>query len=77
MLKVRLIPVLVLKNGRMIKTVKFGSERDVGDPVSATKIYNAQNVDELIFLDITASQEKRQNLFEMIFQRFHLMMKSI
>lgn len=66
MLKIRLIPTLLLKSGRMIKTIKFDAERDVGDPVSAAKIYNAQNVDELAFLDITASRERHQILYEMI-----------
>lgn len=66
MLKTRLIPTLLLKNGRMIKTIKFSKERDVGDPVSAAKIYNAQNVDELVFLDITASKEKRKAFFNII-----------
>lgn len=68
MLKTRLIPTLLLKNGRMVKTIKFNDLRDVGDPVTAARVYNAQNVDELIFLDITASQEKRSALFDIISQ---------
>lgn len=58
----------MLKNGRMVKTIKFNNLRDVGDPVTAARVYNAQNVDELIFLDITASQEKRSALFDIISQ---------
>ncbi len=52
----------------MVKTKRFKDERDVGDPVSAAKIYDAQGVDELIFLDITATQEKRSVLFDIIEQ---------
>ncbi len=66
MLKTRLIPVLLLKNGRCIKTIQFSRERDTGDPVTAAKIYDAQGADELLFLDITASNEKRDILFNVI-----------
>lgn len=52
MLKSRVIPMLLLRNGRMVKGVQFDHYRDVGDPVSAARIYNAQYADELIFLDI-------------------------
>lgn len=66
MLKNRLIPVLLLKNGRMVKPIKFGEggERDVGSPVSTAKIYNSQDADELIFLDINARSEGRPFLLE-------------
>ncbi len=66
MLKNRIIPILLLKNGRMIKTVKFGESRDVGDPVTASRVYNAQRADELLFLDISASQEKRGTLLDIV-----------
>jgi cyclase len=66
MLRTRLIPTLLLKEGRMVKTKQFDQLRDVGHPVKAAKVYDAQNVDELIFLDITASQEERRTLFEVI-----------
>jgi cyclase len=66
MLKTRLIPTLLLKEGRMVKTIKFDALRDVGHPVKAAKVYDAQGVDELIFLDITASQEGRQTFFAVI-----------
>jgi cyclase len=68
MLKTRLIPTLLLKNGRMVKTQGFDSLRDVGHPVKAAKVYDAQGVDELVFLDITASQENRATLYDVIHQ---------
>jgi imidazole glycerol-phosphate synthase subunit HisF len=66
MLKIRLIPILLLKNGRMVKTIQFDKLRDVGNPVTAAKIYNAQSADELIFLDILASKEDRRALINII-----------
>ncbi len=66
MLKTRLIPTLLLKQGRCIKTKQFSSQRDTGDPVTCAKIYDAQGADELLFLDITASNEKRDILFNII-----------
>lgn len=66
MLKKRLIPVLLLKNGRMVKTIKFEQVRDVGFPVTTAKIYDAQCVDEIIFLDILASEQGRRSLIEVI-----------
>lgn len=68
MLKTRLIPILLLKNGRMVKTKQFDSLRDVGHPVKAAMVYDAQNVDELIFLDITATEENRNTFYEVIQQ---------
>ncbi|MBV9462883.1 MAG: imidazole glycerol phosphate synthase subunit HisF, partial [Verrucomicrobiae bacterium] len=59
MLKKRIIPSLLLKAGRCVKGVKFAQHRDVGNPVTAAKVYDAQGADELLFLDITASHEKR------------------
>ena len=66
MLKARIIPILLLKNGRMVKGKQFSDFRDTGDPVFASRIYNAQFVDELIFLDITATNEGRETNFEII-----------
>jgi imidazole glycerol-phosphate synthase subunit HisF len=66
MLKVRMIPVLLLKNGRMVKGKKFTDFRDTGDPVYAARVYNAQFVDELIFLDIDATNEGRDTNVEVI-----------
>lgn len=66
MLKIRLIPVLLLKDGRMVKPIRFGAggERDVGDPKTTARIYDSQDADELIFLDIEASKEGRAFLSE-------------
>ncbi|HNT61197.1 MAG TPA: HisA/HisF-related TIM barrel protein, partial [Candidatus Bilamarchaeaceae archaeon] len=66
MLKVRLIPSLLLREGRCVKGVRFGSFRDTGNPVTAAKIYDAQGADELLFLDITASTQKRSILFNIV-----------
>lgn len=49
MLKVRLIPTILLKDGRMIKTVQFDQYRDVGNPATVAKVYDAQYADELNF----------------------------
>ena len=59
MLKRRIIPTLLLRNNRMVKGSNFDNYRDVGDPVFASRVYNSQYVDELIFLDIDASNENR------------------
>ena len=66
MLKIRLIPTLLLKDGRMIKTRQFGEYRDVGNPKTVAKVYDAQRADELIFLDITATVENRHFLFDIV-----------
>jgi len=66
MLRKRIIPSLLLKEGRCVKGVKFKDHRDVGNPVTAAKIYDAQGADELLFLDITASREKRDTLFHVV-----------
>ncbi len=66
MLKVRIIPKLLLKQGRNVKGIKFTGLRDVGHPVTTARIYNAQGADELLFLDITASTEHRPILYEII-----------
>lgn len=66
MLKKRIIPSLLLKQGRCVKGVRFKDHRDVGNPVTAAKVYDAQGADELLFLDITASHEKRETLFSVV-----------
>ncbi len=66
MLKTRLIPVLLLKNGRMVKTINFSAMRDVGDPVTSARIYNHQTADELVFLDISETKEDKKILFDII-----------
>ena len=59
MLSTRVIPCLLYQNGSLVKTVKFKNPSYIGDAVNAIKIYNEKEVDELIFLDITASAENR------------------
>jgi cyclase len=66
MLKTRVIPVLLLHNKGLVKTVKFKNPKYVGDPINAIKIFNEKEVDELIFLDIDASKENRGPNFELI-----------
>ena len=62
MLTKRIIPCLDIKEGRVVKGVKFLGLRDAGDPVEVAKVYDAQGADELVFLDITASFENRKTL---------------
>jgi imidazole glycerol-phosphate synthase subunit HisF len=66
MLKVRVIPCLDVKDGRVVKGVQFVSLRDAGDPVEQAIIYDAAGADELCFLDITASHEKRPILLDAV-----------
>lgn len=66
MLKKRVIPVLLLSNGRMVKGRQFTDFRDTGDPKSAARIYNAQYADELAFIDIQASLETRGALLAIV-----------
>ena len=66
MVRVRLIPTVLLMDGRMIKTKQFGEFRDVGDPITVAKVYDAQRADELVFLDISASTDERQFLLDTI-----------
>jgi cyclase len=58
-LKTRVIPTLTLRGGRLVKTTRFGPARDVGDPVKAPMVYDAQLADELVYLDLDASREGR------------------
>ena len=60
----RIIPCLDIDRGRVVKGVKFVSLKDAGDPVSCAKAYDQQKADELVFLDITASHEKRRTMIE-------------
>jgi imidazole glycerol-phosphate synthase subunit HisF len=64
MLKVRVIPCLDVKNGRVVKGVNFEGLRDAGDPVEAARAYDAAGADELCFLDISASLENRGTLLD-------------
>jgi len=66
MLKVRVIPCLDVKDGRVVKGVNFVDLRDAGDPVEAAKAYDAAGADELCFLDITASHEDRDIIFDVV-----------
>jgi cyclase len=66
MFKVRVIPCLDVKDGRVVKGVKFVDLRDAGDPVEAAKAYDAAGADELCFLDITASHEERGTLLDIV-----------
>tara|TARA_B100001142_G_scaffold27966_1_gene25098 strand:- start:8938 stop:9705 length:768 start_codon:yes stop_codon:yes gene_type:complete len=66
MLKKRIIPVLLLKNGRMVKGKKFSNFIDTGDPNTAVKIYSSQDADELMFLDINSSQTTREILLDTV-----------
>lgn len=66
MLKTRVIPCLLLRNRGLVKTIKFKNPTYVGDPINTVRIYNEKEVDELIFLDITATPEKRKPPFKII-----------
>jgi cyclase len=66
MLKVRIIPCLDVKDGRVVKGVNFESLRDAGDPVEQAMVYDRAGADELCFLDITASHEGRGTLLDVV-----------
>jgi cyclase len=66
MLKVRLIPCLDVKDGRVVKGVNFVNLHDAGDPVEAAAAYDEAGADELCFLDITASHENRDTIFDVV-----------
>lgn len=66
MLKARVIPCLDVKDGRVVKGVNFVDLIDAGDPVEAAKAYDAAGADELCFLDITASSDNRDTIFDVI-----------
>ncbi|GIV09951.1 MAG: imidazole glycerol phosphate synthase subunit HisF [Fimbriimonadales bacterium] len=61
----RIIPCLDIKNGRVVKGVQFVGLRDAGDPVELASLYDREGADELVFLDITASHERRAPVFEL------------
>ncbi len=65
-LTVRIIPCLDVKDGRVVKGVQFGALRDAGDPAEQAAFYDAQGADELCFLDISASQERRGTLLDAV-----------
>ena len=66
MLTKRIIPCLDIKNGRTVKGVNFVELRDAGDPVELAKIYAANFADELVFLDISATEERRKTLAKLV-----------
>jgi imidazole glycerol-phosphate synthase subunit HisF len=66
MLKKRIIPCLDIKDGRTVKGINFVDIRDAGDPIELAKKYVQQGADELVFLDITATQEKRKTLASLV-----------
>lgn len=66
MLTKRIIPCLDIKDGRTVKGINFESIRDAGDPVELAMLYSEQGADELVFLDITATVEKRKTLVELV-----------
>ena len=66
MLKLRVIPCLDVKDGRVVKGVNFVSLRDAGDPVEQAAIYDAAGADELTFLDITASSDQRDTILDVV-----------
>jgi len=66
MLKNRIIPCLDVKNGRVVKGINFVDLKDAGDPVEQAKIYSDGGADEICFLDITASNENRSTIYEIV-----------
>src|SRR5258708_28690756 len=66
MLKIRVIPCLDVKDGRVVKGVRFVDLVDAGDPVEQARAYDAAGADELCYLDITASHDNRGVLYEVV-----------
>ena len=66
MLKNRIIPCLDVKNGRVVKGINFVGLKDAGDPVEQARIYSDNGADEICFLDITASNENRDTIYEVV-----------
>ena len=66
MLTKRIIPCLDIKNGRTVKGINFLDLRDAGDPVALAKIYSDKGADELVFLDISATEERRKTLIDLV-----------
>lgn len=66
MLTKRVIPCFDVENGRVVKGISFVELRDAGDPVELASVYEEQGADELVFLDITASSDERQTVYDMV-----------
>src|ERR1035437_6105985 len=68
MLAKRIIPCMDIRDGRIVKGIHFVNLRDAGDPVEQARLYDAAGADELVFLDISATQEGRATVFEVVQQ---------
>ena len=68
MLKHRVIPCLLLRNGGLVKTMKFANPKYIGDPINAIRVFNDKEVDEIMILDITASKEQKEPNYALIEQ---------
>ena len=68
MLTKRIVPCLDIKDGRTVKGVNFLGLRDAGDPVELAELYSKQGADELVFLDITATEQKRRTLADLVYR---------
>lgn len=68
MLAKRIIPCLDIKDGRTVKGINFVDLRDAGDPVELAEIYSKEGADELVFLDISATEQKRKTLAELVYR---------
>lgn len=68
MLTKRIIPCLDIKNGRTVKGINFVDLRDAGDPVELAEIYAKEGADELVFLDISATEERRKTLADLVYR---------
>jgi imidazole glycerol-phosphate synthase subunit HisF len=66
LLKKRIIPIQLPIEGRLVKTVRFDAYRDVGDPVASSKVYNAQNADELVFLNISRTERSIEPMLRLL-----------
>ena len=71
MLKKRVIPILQLKNDELVKSIRFQKHQYVGDPINAVKIFNDLKADELVFLDISATEERRATLLPLVQEIAH------
>lgn len=71
MLKTRVIPCMLFNGFHLVKTVQFSRMRNLGNPIQTARVYNSRNVDELVFIDITASEEKRAPVFNLIVDIFN------
>ena len=64
--RTRVIPVLLLQGVSLVKTIKYKAPRYIGDPINSVRIFNEKEVDEIVFLDISASVERRGPNFELL-----------